>query len=68
MPPCPHEELPPVTRLLVLALALVFIAGFAALTISAIAEQGLSGASVISIFILVLLAVGILGALRNPPR
>ena len=56
------------TRVFVLVLALVFIAGFAALTISAIAEQGLSAAAVISIFILVQLAVGILGALRNPPR
>ena len=51
-----------------LAAALVFIAGFAFLTIHAISEQGLTGAAVISILILVVLAVGILGALRNPPR
>jgi hypothetical protein len=56
------------TRLAVLAAALLFIAGFAFLTIHAIAEQGLTAAAVISILILVLLAVGILGALRNPPR
>ena len=56
------------TRLLVLAAALVFIFGFAFLTIHAIAEQGLTAAGVISILILVVLAVGILGALRNPPR
>jgi len=43
------------TRLLVLGTVLVFIAGF-------------GFATLLSIFILVLLAVGIVGALRNPPR
>jgi len=57
------------TRLLVLGAALVFIVGFAYLTLRSITEQGgISLASVLSVFILVLLGVGILGALRNPPR
>ena len=57
------------TRLLVLALALLFIAGFAFLTISAIVSQhGITLLGVISIFVLVLLTVGIVGALLNPPR
>jgi hypothetical protein len=56
------------TRVLVLCLALIFIAGFAFLTISAVAEQGFTLASLISVFILVLLGVGIVGALFNPPR
>jgi hypothetical protein len=56
------------SRLLVLIVALVFILGFAFLTLSAIAEQGVTLASLLSIFILVLLGVGIIGALRNPPR
>jgi hypothetical protein len=56
------------TRLLVLAVALVFIAGFAFLTFAAVVEQGFTLASLLSIFILVLLSVGIVGALRNPPR
>ncbi len=55
-------------RTAVLLLALLFIAGFAALTVGTIAEQGLTAAGVISILILVLLSVGIIGALRNPPR
>jgi len=55
-------------RTAVLATALVFIAGFAFLTAVAAAEQGVTLATVLSIFILVLLAVGIVGALRNPPR
>jgi hypothetical protein len=55
-------------RLLVLATALVFIAGFAFLTFVAVAEQGFTLAGALSVFILVLLGVGIVGALLNPPR
>jgi hypothetical protein len=56
------------TRILVLAAALVFIAGFAFLTYRALAEQGVTVPGLVSVFIVVLLAVGIVGALRNPPR
>ena len=56
------------SRLLVLGAALLFILGFAALTLRAMAEQGVTVAGLLSIFILVLLGVGIFGALRNPPR
>jgi hypothetical protein len=52
----------------VLFLALIFIAGFAFLTISAALNQGITIATILSAFILVLLGVGILGALFNPPR
>jgi hypothetical protein len=55
-------------RLLVLAVALLFITGFAFLTLSAVSHQGITLASIISIFVLVLLAVGVVGALFNPPR
>jgi hypothetical protein len=55
-------------RLFVLCTALIFIAGFAFLTLRAIAEQGVTVAGVLSIFILLMLLVGVLGALRNPPR
>ncbi|HXD56086.1 MAG TPA: hypothetical protein VN618_15120 [Solirubrobacteraceae bacterium] len=54
-------------RQAVLAAALVFISGFAFLTVAAAIEQGVTVATGISIFILVMLAVGIVGALRNPP-
>ena len=53
-------------RVVVLGAALVFIAGFAFLTFRAMAEQGVTVAGLLSVFILVLLAVGIIGALRNP--
>ena len=55
-------------RTLVLGVALVFIAGLGFLTVAAIVEQGFTLASLLSIFIIVLLGVGIIGALRNPPR
>lgn len=55
-------------RTLVLGAVLLFIAGFAFLTLAAAIEQGFSLATLLSILILVLLAVGIVGALRNPPR
>jgi hypothetical protein len=55
-------------RQLVLGVVLVFIAGFAFLTFTAISEQGFTLASLLSVLILVLLAIGIVGALRNPPR
>jgi hypothetical protein len=57
-----------VRRVLVFGLALLFIAGLAALTLIATTETGFSLESVVSVLILVLLSVGILGALRNPPR
>jgi hypothetical protein len=56
------------TRLLVFGAALLFIAGFAFLTFVSISKEGLSAGSLLSVFILVLLSVGIVGALRNPPR
>jgi len=56
------------TRIVVLGVALLFIAFFAFLTVAAIIEQGVTVASFISAFILALLTIGIVGALRNPPR
>ncbi|HTR89033.1 MAG TPA: hypothetical protein VMG62_02865 [Solirubrobacteraceae bacterium] len=55
-------------RLAVLLLAALFLMGFAYLTLSAVSSQGFTLAGALSIFILVLLAVGIVGAILNPPR
>jgi len=54
--------------MLVLGAVLVFIVGFAILTIAMIKEHGLGAGGVISILVLVLLGVGVLGALLTPPR
>jgi hypothetical protein len=56
------------TRVAVLAVALAFILGFAFLTIGGIEQFGLSVQAVLSVIVLVVLTVGIVGALRNPPR
>jgi len=56
------------TRVAVLAVALMFIATFAFLTFASVIEGGFTLGSLLSVFILVLFAVGIVGALRNPPR
>ena len=56
------------TRLLVLLVAALFVSGFAYLTVVTIAEQGLTLAGLLSVLILLLLGVGIVGALFNPPR
>jgi hypothetical protein len=56
------------TRLVVLGLALVFIAGMAFLTFAAVIEGGFTLASLLSVLILLMLGIGIVGALRNPPR
>ena len=56
------------TRVAVLAIALSFILGFAFLTIAGIQQYGINVQSVLSVIVLVILTVGIVGALRNPPR
>jgi hypothetical protein len=56
------------TRLVILAVAMVFITGFAFLTISTVSQQGVTLLGAVSIFVLVLLGVGVIGALLHPPR
>jgi hypothetical protein len=53
------------TRVLVLLVAALFIVGFAFLTLSAIAAQGFTLGSAISVFVVVLMGVGIIGALLD---
>lgn len=55
-------------RFAVFGALLLFIAGFAVLTARAISESGFDVFSAVSLFILLLLCVGVIGALRNPPR
>jgi hypothetical protein len=56
------------TRIIVLSVVLLFVIGFAFLTLTVISNQGgLTFASLLSLLIVVLLGVGVVGALRNPP-
>lgn len=60
------------TRVAVLAVALAFILGFAFLMIGSLAQHGFTAEAIVigvpSVIVLVILTVGIVGALRNPPR
>jgi hypothetical protein len=56
------------TRVAVLAVSLAFILGFVFLTINGILQHGLTAEAVLSVIVLLPLTVGIIGALRNPPR
>jgi hypothetical protein len=49
-------------------IALVFIAGLGVLTVMDIAKYGVTAASVLALLVLVLFMIGIVGALRQPPR
>jgi NADH:ubiquinone oxidoreductase subunit 6 (subunit J) len=55
-------------RIPVLVIALLFIAGLGVLTGIDIARYGLTVLSVLAILVLVLFMIGIVGALRQPPR
>jgi hypothetical protein len=55
-------------RILVLTITLVFIGVLGALTISDFVNNGVTVVGILAVLILVLFAVGIVGALRQPPR
>lgn len=55
-------------RIVLLTLTLVFIAGLGALTGYDLAHNGLTVLDVFAFAVLVLFAIGIVGALRHPPR
>jgi hypothetical protein len=55
-------------RVLVLAIALVFIALLGTLTGYVFIHDGVSADGVVAVLVLILFAVGIVGALRHPPR
>ena len=55
-------------RKTVLAVTLVFIAGLGALTIEDFIRHGVTAVGIIAVAILALFSIGIVGALRQPPR
>lgn len=56
------------THRVVTAVALVFTAFFAFLTLYDAVENGVSFLTIVSLGVLLLFAVGILGALAQPPK
>lgn len=55
-------------RRVVLAIAVVFIALLAYLTVVDFARHGVTAGGILAILIIVLFSTGIVGALRHPPR
>jgi predicted membrane channel-forming protein YqfA (hemolysin III family) len=55
-------------RVAVLGAALLFILALLALTVHAAASGGIDVLTVLSVFVLALLALGIVGALLHPPQ
>ena len=55
-------------RHVVLAIALLFIVGLGVLTALEIAKYGVTALSILAIVVLLLFMIGIVGALREPPR
>lgn len=55
-------------RFVVFALALVFVVSMAALTVIDISNNGITGLGVVGIFVVVVVGVGVIGALTEPPR
>jgi hypothetical protein len=55
-------------RVAVLAIALVFIGLLGFLTIKDLVDHGVTLAGIAGLFIIVLFSIGIVGALRHPPR
>jgi hypothetical protein len=54
-------------RVLVLSIALAFIALLGTLTVYVFIHDGVSVDAIVAVLILILFAVGIVGALRHPP-
>ena len=55
-------------RYLVLAVAIVFVLAFAALTAVEIAYNGVTVAGVVGVGVVVVCGVGVIGAAIHPPR
>jgi hypothetical protein len=54
-------------RVVILTIALLFIAALGALTVIDMVRYGVSALDVLAILVLVLFMTGIVGALRQPP-
>jgi hypothetical protein len=58
-------------RLLIMLVGVVFVGGFGFLTLTVVERAGFSiagvAAAAVSLFVIALIVVGIVGALRDPP-
>lgn len=57
----------PDVRILLLTLGLVFCIGFGAMTLTVALEDGIDITTIVAGAIVILIAIGLTGAIRNPP-
>jgi hypothetical protein len=57
----------PEVRTAILVVGIVFCVLFLTLTLGVVADSGLDIISVVSFAIIALIAIGLIGAIRNPP-
>jgi hypothetical protein len=55
-------------RSVILAVSLIFIGGFAALTLYVVAHTGADFFTILSLLVLAVLGFGVIGAFRGPPE
>ncbi len=55
-------------RVIVFAVAVLFIAAMAVLTVLDFANNGVTGLGVVSVGVVLVIGVGIIGAILHPPR
>jgi lipopolysaccharide export LptBFGC system permease protein LptF len=55
-------------RFLVFAIAVVFIIGMAVLTALDFERNGVTGLGIVGLIVVIIVGVGIIGALTEPPR
>ena len=55
-------------RIVVFTVALVFIAGLGVLTVMDIVKNGVTPIGIVAVLLLVVIMVGVVGALAQPPR
>ncbi len=71
MPPTAPPLHRPMTRVVVLGITLLFIVGLGGLTVGVLTSEGITLGGlvlpVIALGVLIVLGVGIIGALRKPP-
>lgn len=55
-------------RIIVFAVAVVFIIGMAALTALDFSKHGVTGLGIVGLLVVIVVGVGIIGALTEPPK
>lgn len=55
-------------RIIVFAVAVVFVCGMAVLTVLDFEQNGVTGLGIVGAIVVIVIGVGVIGALTEPPR